>query len=306
MAKRNGMRIAFCWTAGIKDKARFNHWNDGLRAAMRLIEKEHEVTYHEPDEDLPEVDWILFWEAPCTYSSDVWGNAYKKVMNSPRKKALLFAGGPIKEEWVRGFDHVFVESQINEDEFNAIGVRNSRAFGVNTDVFFPIKGSTKHYKTVTHGTCASWKRQWLVAEAMGQDALIFGQNQETDPMPFVRSRELGANVLLEHSYEEANMLLNYARVGVNCADFWGGGQRATLEAMACRLPVVVMNDSPKNAEYIQAAGVGEICNPNGEDIRMAVERAMKYTKEDREKSRQYVLDNWTPEHYKNAILKVIL
>jgi len=92
---------------------------------------------------------------------------------------------------------------------------------------------------------------------------------------------------------------------VNCADAWGGGQRATLEYMAVGLPIVVMNDSPKNIEYVEGAGVGEICNPNGPDIRQAVERAMAYTQEQRDQIQQYVLDNWTPTHYKNAILNVI-
>lgn len=298
------MRIAFCWTGGVRDKARFDHWNDGLRAAMRLIEKEHTVTYHEPDEDLPEVDWILYWEAPCTYTSEVWGDAYKKVMNSPQKKALFFAGGPIQEEWVRGFDHIFVESRVNKEEFDALGIKNSTAFGVNTDIFYPIPGKKKH-KTVTHGTCASWKRQWLVAEAMGSDALIFGADQATDPYAFVRSRELGAKVLLEQSYEETNRLLNLTEVGVNCADKWGGGQRSTLECMAIGLPVVVMNDSPKNIEYIEGAGVGEICNPNGPDIRRAVGYAMAYTQEQRDQIQQYVMDNWTHVHYKNAILRIL-
>ena len=225
-------------------------------------------------------------------------------MNSPQKKALLFSGGPVKAEWVQGFDHIFVESKVNKEEYDALGIKNSTAFGVNTDVFVPLYVNKVH-TTVTHGTCASWKRQWLVAEAMGGEALIFGQNQDADPYAFVRAREFGAEVLLEQTYEKTNRLLNSAHVGVNCADSWGGGQRATLECMAIGLPIVVMNDSPKNREYIEGAGIGEICNPNGPDIRKAVERAMAYTQEDRDKTQQYVLDNWTPTHYKNALLNAI-
>lgn len=299
------MRINFVWTGGVSNRDRFNRWDDGLRRAITLIEQEgHEVSYHEPYEDLPTADWTLFWEAPCCFTSPEWGNAYKKVMNSPQKKALLFAGGPIKEEWVRGFDHIFVESKINKDEFDALGIKNSTAFGVNTDVFFPAPVALQ-YKTVTHGTCASWKRQWLAAEAVGKDALIFGQFQVTDPYPFVRAQELGATVLHEQSYERTNELLNSALVGVNCADYWGGGQRQTLECMAIGLPFVVMNDSPKNIEYVEASGVGVICSPDADSIRRAVDQAIEWSTEDRAKARQYVLDNWTPEHYKNALLSAI-
>lgn len=296
------MRIAFVWTGGVKNLQRFNHWNDGLRAAMRILEKNHVVTYHEPDEDLPEVDWVLFWEAPCTHESE-YGNAYRKVMNSSQKKALLFAGGPIKHEWVKGFDHIFVESKINKDEFDALGVRNSTAFGVNTDIFKPMDVDKK-FITETHGTCASWKRQWLAAEAFGEHALIFGRNQENDPYPFVRARELEAKVIdTEQSFEQTAALINTARVGLNCADFWGGGQRATLEAMACGLPVVVMNDSPKNSEYVEESGIGAIVSPNAQDIVRATTDLM-FLDLSRE-CRDYVLSKWTHHHYADAILNVI-
>lgn len=294
------MRIAFVWTNGIKDKAVFDHWNDGLRGAMRILEQEHEVTYHEPYEDLPTVDWILFWEAPCTINSE-FGDSYKKVMNSSQKKALLFAGGQIKYEWVSGFDHVFVESKINKDEFDALGIRNSTAFGVNTDIFKPLDIEKTHL-TVTHGTCAGWKRQHLVCQAFGERALVFGRPQPSDSYCFDECKKCNSTVLLGQTYEETNRLLNTAEVAVNCADYWGGGQRATLEAMACDLPVVVMNDSPKNREYVEESGCGYITNPDPESIRTAVYTAIQHRKK---KSRDYVMSKWTPKHYAEAILNAL-
>ncbi len=298
------MRIAFCWTNGVKDTYRFNWWNDGLREAMRILEKEHTVTYHEPSEDLPEVDWIFFWEAPCTYDSE-YGNAYKKVMNSPQKKALLFAGGPIKEHWVKGFDHVFVESKINKDEFDAIGIRNSTAFGVNTEIFKPLDVE-KTFITETHGTCANWKRQWLAGEAMEGHALVFGRDQEHDRYPFIKAREFGAHVIdTEQTFSETNALINTANIGLNCADFWGGGQRASLEAMACGLPIIVMNDSPKNSEYVEESGLGEIVSPDAPSIRDAAERLLGSTVDFKKECREYVLSKWSPQHYADALMNGI-
>lgn len=298
------MRIAFVWTNGVKDSYRFNWWNDGLREAMRILELEHDVTYHEPYEDLPEVDWIFFWEAPCTINSE-YGDSYKKVMNSPQKKALLFAGGPIKYEWVKGFDHVFVESKINKDEFDAIGVRNSTAFGVNTRIFKP-QTVDKTYKTVTHGTCASWKRQGLAGEAIREHALIFGRDQATDRRPFDIARDFGAKVIdVEQSFEESNALINTAYIGLNCADFWGGGQRASLEAMACGLPIIVMNDSPKNCEYVEDSGLGLMVSPEVHDIQRAVDELMKSKVDFERECREYVLSKWSERHYALALIKGI-
>jgi hypothetical protein len=296
------MRIAFVWTNGVKDKYVFDRWNDGLRAAMRIIETEHEVTYHEPYEDLPTVDWVLFWEAPCTHDSPEWGQSFRKVKYSPQKKALLFAGGPIKKEWVDNFDHVFVESKVNKDEFDRLGVRNSTAFGVNTEVFKPMD-EIKVFRTETHGTCAAWKRQWLAGEAFGEMALVFGRDQKEDPRGFQVCREMGSRVLLEQSYPETARLINTAKVGLNLADAWGGGQRATLEAMACGLPVVVMNDSPKNCEFIEDGGMGVMTNPIVCDIQTAVAEAEKM--EAQEHNRDYVLSKWSEAHYAIELLNGI-
>lgn len=292
-------RIAFVWTNGIRNKDRFNRWNDGLRAALRLIEQKHTVTYHEPDEDIRDVDVILFWEAGITYQSAEWGHAYRKVQQNPIKKALLFAGGSIKYEYFKGFDLVFVESRINEEELSAIGIPWMRAFGVNTDVFKPLNVPKTH-TTVTHGTSASWKRQWLVCKAMREEALVFGQRQEHDTRPFDECAECKSTVMGEASYEDTNKLLNSAHVSVNCADFWGGGQRATLEAMACDIPVVVMEDSPKNREYVEEAGIGLVVPPEPEHIKIAVEQLKGITG-----GRDYVMSKWTHHHYAENLLKGI-
>lgn len=294
------MKIGFVWqgVTGRKD-----HWNDGLRGAMRILETQHEVTYLEPWDSLSGYDVLLYWEAPCTILGSN-SQHYENVRRSPGKKVLLFAGGPLKYEWVKGFDVLAVESAINEQECRDLGIPYARAFGVNTDVFKPLR-TPPEYVTVTHGTCASWKRQWLVCRAMGMEALVFGARQANDRRPFDECEECKAKVIDEVPYQEANRLLNLAEVSVNCADFWGGGQRATLEAMACNLPVVVMSDSPKNREFIEDGGVGMICAPEPEAIRNAVQIAREMPLVTRQKARDYVLSKWTPKHYADSLNRII-
>lgn len=294
------MRIGFIWQGYTERK---HHWNDGLRAAMRILETQHQVTYLEPWDDLDGYDVLLYWEAPCT---TLGPNAhhYNRIMHHGGRKVLLFAGGPIKKEWVRGFDLLAVESAINEDECRGLGIPYARAFGVNTDVFRPLRSPTD-YVTVTHGTCASWKRQQLVCQAMGREALVFGAYQETDPAPFQDCESCHSKVIREVPYEEVNRLINLAEISVNCADFWGGGQRATLEAMACNLPVVVMADSPKNREFIEESGIGLIAAPEVDAIRNAVAQARQLPIALRQKARDYVLSKWTPQHYADSINAII-
>lgn len=291
------MKIRFIWQ-GID--GRYGHWKDGLWRAMQRLEENHEVTYHEPTDNIPEDGIVFYWEAPCTINSKDADN-YKKIMNLPNKKVLLFAGGPIKKEWVDKFDLVCVESKINADECNQLGIRNITAFGINEDIFYPKK-LEKKYDAIHQGTCASWKRQWLLAEAVGDKGIVVGRFQDSDPYPFTKCRELGVTVLDEQPYEEIANLLNQSYVLAQTSDYWGGGQRATLEAMACNIPVVCMTDSPKNREYVEESGFGLVVDPEPNQIKNAVEELKKL---DSNKGSEYVKSKWTSKHYADALEKAI-
>lgn len=295
------MKIAFVWQ-GSSDKRVFNHWNDGLREAMRIIERSHDVTYHEPFDTIENVDVILYWEAPCTVNGENADN-YRKVQNNPAKKALLFAGGPISSypQALYGFDLFFTESKINDDEFDALGLPHQRAFGIN-DRIFKAQDLEKEYDGMMQGTFASWKRHWLIAEALGNKAVLCGRKQENDRRPYDDSVRFGANIFPELSYENVAKLINKSHVVVNAADFWGGGQRCTLEAMACGVPVIVMTDSPKNIEYVTASGAGLIVNPDVNEIRIAVEELKRSDDDHKKKGIKYVKNNWTAKHYANSLL----
>ena len=294
------MKIAFIWY-GID--GRYGIWKDGLWAAMKHIEKEHEVSYFEPTDDILSFnpDIILFWEAACTrVSKDK--EMFEKVMSLPYKKYLLFAGGPIKKEWFDGFEHVFVESLINKDEMDMLGISNSVAFGINEKIMVPLI-MDKKYDGIHHGTCASWKRQWLVGESLGKTGLVVGRNQESDPMPFERCIELGCTVLPETDADSICLLLNQSHCCLQTSDYWGGGQRCTLEAMACNIPVICMEDSPKNREYVEESGFGLVVPPDANKIKDAVKiiKETDYGKAGRE----YILSKWTSKHYADNLMKII-
>ena len=292
-------KVAFIWQ-GIT--GRYGVWNDGLRQAMRILEKEYEVTYHEPKDQIPEDAVVLYWEAPCTINGKD-GENYKRVMNLPNKKILLFAGGPLKKEWVSKFDHVCVESKINADECKEQGIKHSTAFGINDNVFTHIK-TKKEYDGIHHGTSASWKRQWLVGEAIGDKALIVGRYQKEDPYPFDRCRELGCTVMNEQTPDALSYLINKCHTCVQTSEFWGGGQRCTLEAMACGVPVICMSDSPKNREYVEESGFGLVVDPDPNKIKEAVEQ-VKSKSFDPKIGVEYIKNKWTARHYADSLKSAI-
>lgn len=308
------MRIAFCWQ-GITGQMKYNPlvvtgpygaWDDGLREAMRIIEKKHHVDYFEPDADIEGYDVIMYWESPCTVNGpnkDKWN----KLISNPIKKVLLFSGGPIEPQWFDPFVHTFVESKINKEELDSWGIPNSTAFGVNTEYFYPIESNKiKIYDAMHHATSAGWKRQSLLAQALGNKCLIVGRYQPEDPFQFKESARLGAHVLEDPATPmELNWFLNKSYALGQTSNFWGGGQRATLEALAANVPVIAMKDSPKNCEYVSESGCGLIVDPEPSQIRNAVEIIKGYTKEERERGRAYVLSKYTAKHYADNLLKVI-
>ena len=93
-----------------------------------------------------------------------------------------------------------------------------------------------------------------------------------------------------------------SRTSVNTASLWGGGQRMTLESMACNILPIVMKDSPKNIEYVEESGFGWVVEPNADAIRNAVEK-LKDTKTTM--GVDYIMSKWTSKHYADNLRKGI-
>lgn len=292
------MTISFCWINGTKPRES-GQWNDGLAAAMRIIEKEHTVTYHDQHSTTWEdADVVILWEAVCCANGE-YQDFYNKIRNSKKKKILLFAGGPIELLNAVGFDLYLVESGINEREFEALGLPWMRAFGVNTQVMKP-EVREKKYQGFMQATFAEWKRHSLFANALGVSGCVAGRLQENDRQGYYDCRDRGVTIFEEQMPDRVAELINESHTVVNTASYWGGGQRCTLEAMACGVPVVVMSDSPKNCEYVLESGAGIVCDPTPEAIREAVEEAKSKTG-----GYEYVQSKWTEKHYAENILKAI-
>lgn len=303
------MRISFIWQGF---SGRYGQWEDGLYAAMKLIEKEHEVLYYDfPFDNIHEFnpDVVLYWEAPVTQRGKDADN-WNAVCALPYKKALLFAGGPLKAIDVKDFDLVFTESAINDEDCEREGIPYKRAFGVNTQIMKPsflwegfARG--KLYDAFFQATFADWKRHTLFAQALGSRGAVMGRKQEHDLNGYNECVKRGVHIFPEGTATEVARMINQSHCVVNTSEYWGGGQRSTLEAMACGVPVIVMNDSPKNVEFVKEAGVGFICEPEPKKIQEAIELAKHINQASKDKLVEYIKSKWTEVHYKDAILSGI-
>jgi len=288
------MKIAFIWY-GVRGRV-IGVWDDGLNEALRHIGKDHLVRMFEPEETdaIKEFnpDVILYWAASHEQTMPI-------IQDLPYKKALIFGGGPVEPEIMKGFDIYFVESKINEDEFALLGYRWKRAFGVNERLFTPDPNCQKIYNGALVATFALWKRHDLFAQSVGARGIAVGMMQDHEPECHMVCTKYGVKVVGESSKEFVNRVINSSHSVINTSSFWGGGQRLTLEAMACNVPPIVMNDSPKNCEFVEESGFGYIVDPNPLAIQEAIQRAKK---ERPTGGREYIESKWTSKHYAQSLL----
>ena len=143
-----------------------------------------------------------------------------------------------------------------------------------------------------------------MAEALGDRCLVVGREQPEDIWPFQRSKELGATVMGQQPFTEVARLINQSYTLCQTSEFWGGGQRATLEAMACGVPPIVMTDSPKNREYVEEAQFGKVVEPSAPQIKLAVEE-LKNNPPDPMIGVNYIKSKWTAKHYADKLKQAI-
>jgi glycosyltransferase involved in cell wall biosynthesis len=296
MARR--IKLAFLWD-GVK-LHQGKRWKDGLWLALERMKESYFIRYFEPSDyegiKAFNPDLLLFWGAFVE-------NIRPQVVNYPYKKAICFAGGPIERNNVDGWDMYFVESAINEAELANLGKPFIRAFGVNEEQFKPMD-IAKKYLGIFAGTFALWKRHELFAEAIGSRGIAVGAKQAHEPECHQVCDKYGVKVLDEVPRPKIVKLINQSELVINPSSYWGGGQRLTLEAMACNVPPVVMSDSPKNREYVEESGYGYVVEPDVNAIKSIVSN---FTND--HTGRQYIESKWTSRHYALALdkgLKAIL
>ncbi len=292
----NKLKILFLWQ-GLDDN--IHKWDDGLRRALQRLEQMYDIIYWDA-EDVKMItqsfDVILYWEAPITIKGKNQ-HIYRYIQGMKQKKALLFAGGRIEKDWVKEFDLLFVESDINEKECATLGIPWMRAFGINEEIMVPVK-QPKIWDGIMQATFAGWKRHELFADALGEKGLVVGRKQQQDLNGYNHCLKKKVMIIPEVQHDILPSLIGASHAVVNTSEFWGGGQRCTLEGMACDVPVIVMSDSPKNCEYVRESGAGIICEPNQEAIRAAVAEV----KSGKIKGgREYIESKWSSKHYAMAL-----
>lgn len=300
-------------------------WKDGLAAAIRELSRRHVVNFitftREQPFTLPHEYFPINFINPgehavqvaTSFEPDVvlhWADTTREHAEPLSKlgipMALCFAGGATDNITTQFFDHFFVESLEYLDRFGAGGYSVSQAFGTNTDLFKPT-GQPKLFDVGFPATYCNWKRHDLFTEATkGLRAWCAGFKYGDHEQWCYEVPEKAGVLTLPHVGPEAlQTLYNASRCVFIPSLPSGGSQRTVLEAMACNVPVVIVERS-KGAEYVLEGG-GHVVDPDDvEGIRQVLAEVVAGHGVD---TRGYIMSKWSHLRYADELemgLKTLL
>jgi len=270
------LKIAFCWFWPRASEI-FDNWRDGLRAALEVISKKHEITWFfdcKLPENYNDFDFCLFW-------GDSNLEPLSKLPAGKCRYGLCLSTNPTNIDNLRKLDVIFCESQIVLREVKNTGLRGILAFGTDIDFYKPDLTVKKDIEYFYPATFSPWKRQSEIAY-LGNKLLCVGTVQPDGQQELVKCQETG--VRIEEGYFPAEKIRDYYRRAQNVIiPAIHGSERTVLEALACDiLPDVTNPENAKTNSYIREYQLSNAKSP-----------------------RHFILKNYSHRVYAHALLKGI-
>lgn len=237
------MKISFIWHF---DKAPqvYPLWRDGLRGAMEMIEKKHEVDWiigkRLPDYD---PDFLLFWDDS---NSDVFNHLHKYKA----RKGICLTTDPHNLDNLRALDVVYCESEPIYNAVRSQGIRAIKAFGTDTDFFTPDNRMKKDIDYFYPATFSPWKKQSDIAY-LGKDLVCIGTVQPDGIAEFEACRNAGVKIM--DGYFPVETIRDYYRRSKKVIiPAIHGSERTVLEAMSCGVfPEVTNEKNVRTRSYVE-------------------------------------------------------
>lgn len=246
----------------------FENWRDGLRSAIELIQKKHNVTwfldktYPDPKDDY---DFILLWD-------DSNSGFFDFVDNYKCRKGLCLTTMPDNIENLKKLDVVYCEStpvyhHVMSHSYDVDDRGNStpvfkviKAFGTDTDFFKPDPKVLKDIPYFYPATFSPWKRQDEIAD-LGNNLYLVGTIQPDGLDIYQRCANKGC--IIETGYFPVNKIRKmYQRAENVIIPAIHGSERTCLEAMATDiLPFITHPDHEKLYSYVKEFKESGISSP---------------------------------------------
>lgn len=237
------MKIAVCWYF---DKASqvFDNWRDGLRGAIEVLSKKHQISWF-LDKNLPDpedkYDFYLVWDDSNTDAID--------RLPKDAKKGICLTTDPVNFQKLRQFDVVYCESEPVYEKVRREGIRAIRAFGTDTDFFKPTDVE-KDIEYFYPATFSPWKLQRDIAH-LGKKLLCIGTFQPDGMDDYDPCVKNGVQVKLGYFPPEV-IRDYYNRAKHVIIPAIHGSERTVLEAMSMNiLPEVTNQKNVRTMSYVE-------------------------------------------------------
>jgi hypothetical protein len=239
------MRIAFIWDWPRASEI-FPNWRDGLRAALELIEKDHQV------------DWYLDGQYPYTgYQYDfilLWGDStlpfFHQIEKYDCRKGICLSTMPTDFNNLRKLEVVYAESTPVYEAVRREGIRCIKAFGTDTEFFKPNTKVVKDIPYFYPATFSPWKKQSDIAY-LGDQLLCLGTIQPDGTAEYEAVKAAGCKVKVGY-FSPTTVRNYYTRAQNVIIPAVHGSERTVLESMSMNiLPLVTNSDNTKTRSYLE-------------------------------------------------------
>ena len=272
------MKIAILWYWDRAEEI-YPNWRDGHRKAFEELAKVHEVDLI-LGKKLPDYqpDFLLFWD-------DSNSEVFQHLDRYSCRKGICLTTDPHRMDNLRKLDVVFVESEPIYQAVRREGIRCIRAFGTDTDFFYPNPDIKKDIEYFYPATFSPWKRQSAIAY-LGNKLTCVGTVQPDGQEELQECLENG--VAVEEGYFPVEKIREYYwRSRSVIIPAIHGSERTVLEAMACGIkPMVINFDNVRALSYLKEYELWHQDN-NGGSIR------------------QFVLERYSHKQFVESLLKGI-
>lgn len=231
-------KISFIWEWERAKEIEPN-WRDGLRKAIEILGKRHEIDWYlmKAPELKKDYDWIITW---CDSNS----NFSKFFTKYPAKRAICLTTHPTNYHNLQGFDVVFCETSIIYEECRMRGIHAVRAFGTDEEFFTP-KSSKEDIEYFYPATFSPWKRQRDIAH-LGNKLTCVGTVQPDGQEDYDACVNNAVNV--EVGYFPPDKIRDYYNRAKNVIiPAVHGSERTVLESMSMNIVPTVTNEQNKRA-----------------------------------------------------------
>lgn len=250
-------RILVVYFVSRDNRIKYLSWRDGFVAAMKLLESNYDVEWHNlADRGLETVNMkdysAIFVKGNWQGHVDLAVRSLLADESIPR--ALLISGtrpAPSLRE-MSFYQVLFYETDWYRPQIGN-HPRIVHAFGIDTDVMKPpAKDAEKTWDWMTVGSLWMSRLDLLTRKKGSKLAVLYAGPVWRGWPSIARLGLRGVRVQRSVPYEDLAGYYYTARRVYVPTDLSGGGERAVLEARACGTPVEVEMDNPKLMELLES------------------------------------------------------